>query len=751
VTTAIAPRRPRAAAGTLITVVVTLGEQLHSSFTPRTLTAAETNIREDLQRLVVELGLDRELTITISIGPSARALDVRIGDRSQRYADRDVRAAWSEAVPEHLALLAKAFESAPDRLPGAWLAGVIDGLPKAARASVVGRLVRALVLRILRERPGDLFVDTETPIDAAVSGKLDPSFPERSVARYLAEQGLYAQQHPEMLASATGALGIPQRPDDLAEILNGACPHTRIQLVARRAASAIDDERPAILGLASESLETALQAVDVWLQEDFGLRLPPVDVIADAEFSTDSIAVRINDVSGIAFGLPAEGEVVIEVAPSDLDALAAPRAALLPRDLRIGSIVRASEVDRLGLSVPTSDRTASIAVVLRHELEWFIGRLVTLPAVEFALGQLEPFVPDLVQEALARFSTPEITRIVRALVDEGVSVRDLEGILERLVQFREVPMDSEEEILLDDAIPMNPEVAGDPDLTTRRLVTWVRSGLAGLICGRFSQRPGGLFVAQLDEAIDARLSLLGWEGRSVQDSLTTAEWDEAVNAILGRIRDGLPATMPAVLITSRRGRPMVRQLLAHDAPTVRVVAWTEIDWNLELVFINEEGGLMAATIALVQDRVEQILRANVEEAMQRLPDGTISLVHEGVEVVVAVEAWEKSTTVTTWAELMPSVARSAELFEYIALEASSRIFGHVVAIPLDDEQDQRAEGRVRLIFSHAILGDFLDPDELIGVVLVIAIASLEIRHELSERFGQAPSGEPSAEPVPVGS
>lgn len=712
-----------------IRVQIELGDPLRQVTVGRAFRKEATALEECFKSIMAQFGVDRDVLVEVVTGHSRRPISIRVGGVLQRPSDADVRAAWAAAAAEHLDLLPDSAEKGASRLPGAWLPGLVSLLPKRSRQDVVATLIRELAFYLVRHRPGDLLVGAVAPVDAAVSGRLDAS-PPASTARYLAAQGIYPARHPEMADAIEDALHITNRADDLAEILIASCPHRRVELVIGASnASNTSKEGTVLLDLRGDDHDLVLQSVDRWLQDDLGLRLPPVGVVADPELPLGSVAVRINDVTGIAIRLPAHDEFVVEARANILkDRGIDGRATLLPREFKIGCLVPSEQRDLLDSSFQVWDRKETVALLLRYELERLASRLVTLPAVEFAIGQLEPYAPDLVQEALSRFSTPEITRISRALIDEGVPVRDLEAVLERLVQFREVPVNSPDESLLDDAIPMNPAIATYPEIATRRHVTWVRSGLAGLIGERFSQRPRGLFIAQIDDELDTRMSLLGWEGRGPLDDFDDNEWDETVDSMLHRVMDGLPAAVSAVVLTSRRARPVVRELLARDAPAVRVLAVTEIDWNLELIFMEKEGGPMAVTVALVKDRAEQILRAELGEGLQRWPDGRMSFVYEGTEVIVYVEPWEDQTVVTTWAELMAGVRPSPELFEYFAREVSDRTFGHVVTVP-DDED------RLRLIFSHRILGDFLDPDELVAVAVVVALAAHEIRDELATRFG----------------
>lgn len=739
----IRPGAPEAVSASAITVQIQLGDPLRAIALGRAIRDISAALEEELGALAAEFGLHRKVVVEVVAATSARPIAIRAGGVLQRHSDAEIRAAWAAAAPDHVDLLVQKRQPFPSRLPGAWVPAAFALLPARGRQPVLARLIHDLALRVLREQPGDLFLDAVPPLDAALAARLDGSSAATSVAGFLAGQGMYPARHPEMEEAVDDALQITDSADDLAEILAARCPHSRLELVVGgpSAARSAEDEAD-LLELTRDEHETVLQAVDAWLQADLGLRLPPVGVARDPTLPAGTVAVRINDVTSAPIRLPARDQVLAEATPNVLaNRGVVGETTLLPREQKVGSVVSIEDRGAFATIAQTWDRKETIALTLRSELERNAGRMVTLAAVEFALGQLEPYAPVLVQEALTRFSTPEITRIERALVEEGIPVRDLEAILERLVQFREVPMDSPDESLLDDAIPMNPAIAAIPTAATRRHVNWVRSGLPGIIGERLSQRPRAMFVARLDDEIDRRLSLLGWEGSGPRSGLDDHEWDETVDTILHQVHDGLPTNTSAVLLASRRARPVVHELLARDEPSLRVLGMTEIDWNRELIFMDQKEGPMAATVALVLDRAEQILRAEVGEALQRWEDGRLSFLHQGTEVIINVEPWEDRTVVTAWAELMSGLTPSPELYQYIASEASNHVFGHVVT--LQESVEGPKEERLRLIFSHRILGDFLDSDELISVAAVVGLAAGDIRTELGEKFGSAQTEAPA--------
>lgn len=131
--------------------------------------------------------------------------------------------------------------------------------------------------------------------------------------------------------------------------------------------------------------------------------------------------------------------------------------------------------------------------------------------------------------------------------------------------------------------------------------------------------------------------------------------------------------------------------------------------------------------------------AEVKEKVQRTlakEFGTISVDADGdywvtagsARVYVAVKEWGERSVVDVFAQTNFGLTPSPELYEWVAKHTSSYRFGHVSLIEFDD-------GSARVDFRHLLLGDFLDPDELLVAVRAVGITADEIDDEIKDRFG----------------
>lgn len=76
------------------------------------------------------------------------------------------------------------------------------------------------------------------------------------------------------------------------------------------------------------------------------------------------------------------------------------------------------------------------------------------------------------------------------------------------------------------------------------------------------------------------------------------------------------------------------------------------------------------------------------------------------------------------------VPGSPALFEHVALNSDSWLFGH---LGLDPDAD--VPGTYSVLFVHRLLGNYLDEEELTGTVAAVAVTADEIDDDFVARFG----------------
>lgn len=136
---------------------------------------------------------------------------------------------------------------------------------------------------------------------------------------------------------------------------------------------------------------------------------------------------------------------------------------------------------------------------------------------------------------------------------------------------------------------------------------------------------------------------------------------------------------------------------------------------------------MAVSMAELRDRVASMV-ANLVGNVQLGPGGELSFPYETTRVYVDVRPWgEGSGVVLVFAITNVGLTPSPELYEFVALHTDDWVFGHLGL--------SVSEGSAAVVFSHTLLADRLDPEELHATVAAVAVSANEIDDKIKERFG----------------
>jgi hypothetical protein len=137
---------------------------------------------------------------------------------------------------------------------------------------------------------------------------------------------------------------------------------------------------------------------------------------------------------------------------------------------------------------------------------------------------------------------------------------------------------------------------------------------------------------------------------------------------------------------------------------------------------------MAGDVAATRGKVQQYLthnfgNVNIDE------DGDFSLRHGSARVFVRTRTREGANF--TWVSLdvpvLLGVKETPQVFEHVALHADDYLFGHLNAVRTDDG--------LMICLSHALLGEYLDEEELSRAVGGMLGTAEELDDELQTQFG----------------
>jgi type III secretion protein V len=201
-----------------------------------------------------------------------------------------------------------------------------------------------------------------------------------------------------------------------------------------------------------------------------------------------------------------------------------------------------------------------ILLRLTAALRGHASELVEIQTVQGMLEQLEGPYPALVQEVVPKLlGLPVLTEILRRLVEEDISLRQLPRILQ---------------LLADRAKTIKDPVA---------LTEEVRSGLNRYITHKYSAADGSLVVYMVDREIE---EMVAGSIRVSEEGSYLALPPDVTREILGAISRNIGADVEAgrtpVLLTDQRVRRYVKKLASIEAKDVVVLAYQELDPALQV-------------------------------------------------------------------------------------------------------------------------------------------------------------------------
>jgi len=289
-------------------------------------------------------------------------------------------------------------------------------------------------------------------------------------------------------------------------------------------------------------------------------RFVPVVVPWSFEISPDLAPLLEDDVRSGELkraGIRAAGAAIQEVLFRELGVpLPKARVSIVDELPERSVVLSLQEVPAKLVSVPPGIADADVAAflveealtVLRHRAADFIG----IAETQSLLDQLEQVAPATVRQVVPKpVSVTLLADILRRLVEEGVSVRDLRGVLEALSQVAQADKD-----------PLN-------------LAEYVRSQQRRAITHQLTSGSGELEVLLLDPAIED--TIRGAISRTAAGSFLTLGPAAARDVVrsIRRARDAATSDT-SVLLTQPDVRRFVRKLVEVELPELRVVSYAEL-------------------------------------------------------------------------------------------------------------------------------------------------------------------------------
>ena len=313
------------------------------------------------------------------------------------------------------------------------------------------------------------------------------------------------------------------------------------------------DLAPDLTALAQENggafVHQVLNRIRDELFLELGVRVPGIRVRTGAAYlPTGGYRLLLDEVPA-GMGQVAAGALYALARPEELAFLELKaEPALAPVTGQPISRVAPEGRARLELAqVPLRTSGELIAEHLRALLRIRAAGFLGIQEVQGLLDGLETRAPALVKEALQKVPLPLLTEVLRKLVEEQVSIRDMRALLEALVA---------------------PTTEGDASALAERC----RQALHRYLSHKFAPS-GPLFAYLVDPEIEETLRAAGARG--------PAPSPERVAEILEGVKR-LASGGQTVLLTAPDVRRTLRKLCEGAFPEVAVLTYGELDLHLQI-------------------------------------------------------------------------------------------------------------------------------------------------------------------------
>lgn len=390
-----------------------------------------------------------------------------------------------------------------------------------------------------------------------------------------------ARAEPSERDSAGRALRMPHSVDPhVADAAEGAGSEL-IPDVAVVTAPAFPDSGSAADAYA---LEAWLAQVQDEMFQELGLVLPTVRSEADdPRLAPEEFRIRVHGVElGPRTGL-APDEFLAGDTPERLKLIGLPESRRCPNpasgaEHAVLPLEASSFPTCQAWGVPTWGPVGFLALALVAELRKSAARLQTDTLVAFLLESLRDWYPTLVERALERYTLPRLAGVLRALLQEEVSVRDLRGILEGLLAVNGTTDADSSRFILFTAPSDNlyPSAQADEParLTNEQLADAVRVTRHRYLSHRYTRGQSSLTVLLLDPAVEQRIVASGAR------PLTLEEREQLWSAVEAEYKGRHAANV--VILTDLQIRRALRSLLKPRFPGLPVLAYQELSPTLNI-------------------------------------------------------------------------------------------------------------------------------------------------------------------------
>ena len=555
-----------------------------------------TLLCQKLTAAVVEqlslMGIEGPPTVELQQAESERVLQVFVHGVRQPYSPETMRRAWQSRALRHLRDLPDR-ETITNQFPDRWLSEYMLGLDHADQDSIDSSLafLADLAFAAIMEKPSSLISES---LALQYIVRQDKSYPvdvdyTAAVLAFLLDHGVYVTDAPGILEAIRQGQRLGRASEETSELLFARLRHPQLELIVspEEFRTLTDCEKSnGVISVYSDEVSPAsrdsMNTMEEGLFWEMGIYLPDLVWKIDPDMPTGLVAFRTNDWTTQCNLLLAQDEILVNDTPDRLKLLNVTAAAMTAnpangKPCSVVSVAHKALLESSGLT--TWGPLGYLVLQAAGEIKRRAAHLFTVDDAAYHLAQIRQYFPVLVEKVLRRFTTENLTRVLRALLAERISIRDLWSILERLLQYDTIRVDASKLIVFDGRLPIAPLSTVLSPESWQSHYEFLRSGLKHKITSGLFQGRNTIPVYLLDTKLEQWLIT-----ENIPDQEKLQELDNKRHAIRQAIWAEISpgAGLNPIILTTTEPRVSLREIIGMEMPNVLIVAYSELTPDVSL-------------------------------------------------------------------------------------------------------------------------------------------------------------------------
>jgi flagellar biosynthesis component FlhA len=314
---------------------------------------------------------------------------------------------------------------------------------------------------------------------------------------------------------------------------------------------------------------------------ELGLRYPNFRLVLEADLKPGSFEFKINHVTSLPrIGLR-QDQVLVNDSPDRLRLLGIqgkpavnpangnPCACIDPKD----------EPTAASAGLTTWNQIGYLVLCMAGDLRAHGASFINRQSAQYEVDQLASAFPALVQAVQTKYSIEQVTQVLRILIAEDISIRNLRLILESLLDYDHIVTDPSKFIIFDARLPFRQKPDAASLTHPAHLAEFVRTGLKRYISHKYTRGGNTLVVYLLDSEIERILSDHLEKGSDLADE----DREQILEAVRSKVGTLPPTGSPPVILTIVNLRALARKAIMPEFPRLPVLSYSELspDMNIQ--------------------------------------------------------------------------------------------------------------------------------------------------------------------------